>query len=980
MVRRLTVSVALVIGLLVIAAAGLVAFRIQLAEAVISSQLASLGIPAPRLTVAALDLRHMVVTDIALGDGGELRVDAVTLTYRPGALLEGRLEEAAVDGLRLRLDLSGQGPPLGSLQPLLQGGDSGGAGTGAGGAGAVPAAVILSRSRIEAAVPAGDVAATVAGRWQPFTGTAALTLSDFALPHVTLETSRLDVEATPDRITATATARGNQDALDLDLRATVESWLSDPALVLAIEGSLVPAAWDIPPLPPVGEGRMALSVRTEGQLPPFREMPLDATALNWLAGADLSGRLRASLEDIAYGDRAQGISGILDLAVTVADGDLSAEIPEEGRFRIGRIDPALLDAIGIAAVAPGARDVGVTVTLPLRDAPLRLRLRPSADGADLAVSGTAELAMAESTLAVRVDGALGLDEGFALRRVSFPRADMRLSKLNVGGYRLEKLNITGAVDGPPEDLAGMANLTAELGASRIETLAVGAAKLGLAAQFRWVDRRFEIRQRGDGSASVASLGLGEVARIGRPLAFGLNDGALAFDVTPDGLNLSHAVTIRLRPATVDLPRPDAAALALQVAAGTVRLEGSSQPGVPYRGKLTLADGRLAIPDPAFSAEAVSASIAFPPAAGERFAQFTVGRLLHTAAPAYFAPLRLDGDVVQQKDTLVLTATGAAAGGAFRLSVDGRHRIADGRGRLQVTVPETTFRKGALQPVQLFPLLRDIRDATGRIGAAAEFAWTPDAVQSKGRLDVTGVSFVTDAVTVEGLESHISLDGLLPPSTRPGQEIAVRRVDPALPLEDVAVRFRVEPAALPRLRIEAAGAKFAGGRLSLAETLFDPARPRNDFTIAVEDIDLGLLLGLLKMEDLSGTGRLSGAIPVTLAGGAVTIENGRLAAREPGVLRVRSQAAAAALGGAGEQVALMLSALEDFHYEALSATLDMAAGGDAATMIRMKGNNPAVLDGYPFAINVGLSGNLARILEALRQGAAMSTGLVRPKLR
>ena len=99
-----------------------------------------------------------------------------------------------------------------------------------------------------------------------------------------------------------------------------------------------------------------------------------------------------------------------------------------------------------------------------------------------------------------------------------------------------------------------------------------------------------------------------------------------------------------------------------------------------------------------------------------------------------------------------------------------------------------------------------------------------------------------------------------------------------------------------------------------------------------------------------------------------------------MLRVRSEAAAAALGAAGEQVALMLSALEDFRYEALSATLDMAAGGDAATMIRMKGNNPAVLDGYPFAINVGLSGNLERILEALRQGAAMSTGLVRPKLQ
>ena len=92
------------------------------------------------------------------------------------------------------------------------------------------------------------------------------------------------------------------------------------------------------------------------------------------------------------------------------------------------------------------------------------------------------------------------------------------------------------------------------------------------------------------------------------------------------------------------------------------------------------------------------------------------------------------------------------------------------------------------------------------------------------------------------------------------------------------------------------------------------------------------------------------------------------------------AAASALGGAGEQVALMLSALEDFRYDALSATLDVAGDGDAAVMIHMQGHNPAVLDGYPFAINTGLSGNLTKLLGALRQGAQLSTDLVNPRIR
>jgi hypothetical protein len=974
MVRRLLMSVALAIGLLAIAVSGLIVFRTMLAEAVLSSQLASLGIPAARLTVASLDLHRMVVTGIALGDGGEVRVDAATFAYSPGTLLEGRLEEAAIEGLRLRLDLSGAGPPLGSLQPLLQGGQGGG------GAALLPAVVSLSRGEVVAVAPTGDMAAVVSGRWRPTAGTAMLTLSDLALPHVALETSRLDIEATPDRIVATARAHGNQDSLDLDLRATVDSWRSDPRLALALEGSLVPAAWNIPPLPAVGEGTMALSLQIEGRLQPIQRVPLDATALNWLLGANLRGQLQASLRDIAYRNRAQGISGTLDLAVTVVDGDLGIEIADEGRIRIARVDPALLDALGVPAVTTGLRDARVTVTLPLSDAPLRLRLRPTAAGADLTVSGAAGLAMAQTALEVRADGALALDKGFALRRVSFPRADLRLRHLTVGEYRLEKLHFTGAIDGSPGDLEGTGDLTADLGTTRIETLAVGATGIALTADFHWIDRRLDIRQRGDGTASVASLGLGKVARVARPFALRLADGALTLDMMPGGLALSHAITIRPEPVTVDLPRPDATALAIRAEAGTILLEGGSRPGESYRGKLTLARGRLAIPDPGLTAEAISASLVFPATVGERLAQFTIGQLLHTASPAYFAPLRIDGEIGRRKDALLLKATGSGAGGGLRLSLDGRHRIADGRGELQVGIPETIFRKGALQPADLFPLLRDVRDATGRAGGTAKFAWGPDGLKSEGRLDMAGVSFLTGTATVEGLDSRISLDGLLPPSTVPGQEISVRRIDPGLPLDDVEAHFQLEPAAPVRLRLEDARARFAGGRLSVDEAVLDPSRPRQEFGVGVDGVDLGLLLTLLKVEGLSATGRITGTIPIVVIDRAVTIRNGQLAAEGPGVLSVQSKAAAAALGGAGEQVALVLSALEDFRYDALSATLDMGIDGDAATMVRMQGHNPAVLEGYPFAFNIGLSGNLPKLFVALRQGAGLSTDLVRPELR
>lgn len=974
MFRRFLVFVALVTGLFAITVAGVVLFRLALTEALLSSQLASFGIPARGLTVAAFDLNHLVVSDIALGRDDELRVETVTLSYSPDGLLAGRLEDVTIEGLHVRLDLTGAGPPFGSLQPLFQEKQ----GAGGGGVALLPSAVILSRGRIEAVTSTGDMAAALSGGWQPLAETATLTLTDLALPHLAIETSRLEIDATRERITATAQARGQNDTLGIDLRATVESWRGEATFALALDSHLVPAAWQIPPVPTVEAGRMALSLGFEGQLPPIQTAPLNASVIAWLLDANLHGQLTASLIEVDIRDRASGVSGNLDLSVTVADGEMNIGIAKNGRLQIARIDPALLDAVGVPAAASGLRDAGATVALPLGEAPVRLQLRPTADGTDLAVSGSAEMAMADTTLDVHTDGVLALSKEYIIKRMSFPQADVRLRRLNLAGHRLEQLHITGAMAGTPDDLKGTADIAADTAAMQLETLAVGAAKIVLSTEFDWVDSRLNMRQQGDGSAAVASLGLGEAVLIAKPFSTRLGNGALTVDLTPDGPAITHALTLRPQRVTVELPRRDATPLEVQATAGTIRVEGGLNPGAPYRGRIALAGGRYALPDEALAAETVSASLDFPTIAGKRLAKFSVGRLLNTADPAFFTPLRIDGEIARQKDLFVLKAAGAGADGAFRFSVRGRHRIAKGHGTVQIRVPETTFGKDALQPVRLSPLFSDLRDATGRLGAIVEFAWGRKGVESKAVLDLIDLSFVTSDATVTGLDSQISLDGLLPLSTPPGQKIAIRRVDPALPLDDVDIRFQLEPARSPRLRLEQATARFSGGRLNVAEAIIDFARPLNKLNIGVDNVDLELLLNLLQVEGVAATGRLSGTIPVVIADAGVAIENGQLAAQGPGVLRVQSEAAAAALSGTGEQVALMLSALEDFRYDELSATLDMGIDGDAAVMTRMQGHNPAVLDGYPFAFNTGLSGNLTKLLGAVRQGADLSTGLVNPK--
>ena len=124
-----------------------------------------------------------------------------------------------------------------------------------------------------------------------------------------------------------------------------------------------------------------------------------------------------------------------------------------------------------------------------------------------------------------------------------------------------------------------------------------------------------------------------------------------------------------------------------------------------------------------------------------------------------------------------------------------------------------------------------------------------------------------------------------------------------------------------------------------------------------------------------TGQLSGDLPVSFGEGRVTLRSSKLAATEPGVLRVRSDEVASLLTGYGDEVNSMLRALEDFYYDDLSLTLAKTADDDLTLLLSILGQNPAVLEGQPFRINLNLESNIGQILNTLGEGLEISKDLL-----
>ena len=118
--RRLGFAVSFLLVFLLGLTGGAWVFRADLAEAAAQRWLAARGVPA-QLTVARLDFDRLVITELRLGRPATASAEEVALAIAWPSLLAPEIAGLTAETLRVRLDLTGEGPLLGALQPLLDG-------------------------------------------------------------------------------------------------------------------------------------------------------------------------------------------------------------------------------------------------------------------------------------------------------------------------------------------------------------------------------------------------------------------------------------------------------------------------------------------------------------------------------------------------------------------------------------------------------------------------------------------------------------------------------------------------------------------------------------------------------------------------------------------------------------------------------------------------------------------------------------------
>ncbi len=262
-----------------------------------------------------------------------------------------------------------------------------------------------------------------------------------------------------------------------------------------------------------------------------------------------------------------------------------------------------------------------------------------------------------------------------------------------------------------------------------------------------------------------------------------------------------------------------------------------------------------------------------------------------------------------------------------------HDLRTGRGRAVLDVPGITFTE-QFQPEALTRLTTGVVALVrGTVRGQGEIAWSPQGTTSNGTFSTADMNLAANFGPVEGLTTTVRFTDLLGLETAPGQTAEVDVIRTGIDVFDGLVRYQL----LPGLRVRVQGGRwpYAGGELTLEETILDFSRPTpKKLTFRVAGLDAATFVQLFQFSNISATGTFDGIIPMVFDERGGRIVAGHLEARpEGGTLSYIGELTDKDLGTYGK---LAFDALKSLRYSKLIIDLDGSLEGEFLSRIELDG--------------------------------------------
>ncbi|HIP82723.1 MAG TPA: hypothetical protein EYH19_04010, partial [Desulfocapsa sulfexigens] len=254
---------------------------------------------------------------------------------------------------------------------------------------------------------------------------------------------------------------------------------------------------------------------------------------------------------------------------------------------------------------------------------------------------------------------------------------------------------------------------------------------------------------------------------------------------------------------------------------------------------------------------------------------------------------------------------------------------------------------------------------GKVSLKADGAWDPDE-----KLKLSTLVSVTDGrgyykkMLFNGLDVRQDLVVLPRLYSRSKGRFSLGQLIGGIDVFDIKAEANllpVENGPLPQVQLKDLSAALFDGKVSSKEVRYDLNMPDSKFSVKIDSLDLGKLVGLIKMDALYVTGLISGSIPVEIKGKNVSVDDGKLYSEEPGgeIRYAPGNMNQSGLTG------YALKAVEDLQYQTLQVITNYQPSGQLDLDIGLKGVSPGLETTRPVHLNIHAEQNLPALLQSLR---------------
>ncbi len=349
-------------------------------------------------------------------------------------------------------------------------------------------------------------------------------------------------------------------------------------------------------------------------------------------------------------------------------------------------------------------------------------------------------------------------------------------------------------------------------------------------------------------------------------------------------------------------------------------------------------------------------------------ELTLAHLFNRERPENFPALSLAARFEPEGEGHAFRLDFSDPTGSLRIEIEGQHDsngTGGAGGHASLRVPLLAFDPAGLQPGDLVSALRKVvTRVEGGVAGKGSLAWEGGEIRADLELEITPLSFTSEWGDVEGLRGSLAFAGPFPFYTRAAQRLEVSRLTAGIELRDGVIDFQLRRDGrfdLDRMHWSVAGGNIVGrGR-------FDPLASHHDLRLDVQELELAELLALVELDGLSGTGSISGSLPLRWEGESIAIRGGALRAAEGGGwIRYRPDSSAGAMAGRNAELGMLVGVLENFRYESLAVEVNGDALADVQLALKLEGANPDYQGGMPIEFNLNLE---AALIDLLRSAAA-----------